>query len=64
MQWKLSIDEIIETAAGPEVLWHRLKPLVEAECACLLDSLNQDVVGTVYEYLCFIFERQKKNFLE
>lgn len=57
LQRKLSVDEILlaSEAVHPEAV-RRLRPALEAECACLLELLHRDVIGTVYEYLGF--ERQ------
>lgn len=49
LEWKLSLDEILESFRRfPSVC---LPPLLDQLYGCVLESLNKDVTGIVWEYL-------------
>lgn len=52
MQRKISFDEIVRTfaACGLDDAAAAVATTLEAECACLLDLMHQDVVGIVFDY--------------
>jgi len=53
-QWHLTFDEIVQIFVScDESHTERLRPVMEKECECLLAWLNQDVVGSLFEYLGF-----------
>lgn len=54
MQWKLSIDEIVNAASHTKkASFDRLLAVIGQELACLLHVLNQDVMSIVYAYVLF-----------
>lgn len=54
LQWKLTLDEIGEN-------FEKFKPVVEHQCRALSMLLNQDVAGTVCEYLGFVCPKRLHN---
>ena len=52
-QWSLSLDEIVSACEAHWMSYERLRPVMEVQCETLLTLLNQDVLGTVFEYLGF-----------
>lgn len=61
MQSSLSLDEIVSAFVANRKSFERFKPVVESQCECLLVSLNQDVMGTVYGYLEFDSVKRPHN---
>lgn len=61
VQGTLSIDEIVEAFASCNKSYERFRPLLSEQCESLAMALNQDVLGTVYEYLGFDFVRQPQR---
>lgn len=64
LQMRLTLDEIADTfVACKKSYEERLRPVMEEQCACLAESLSQDVVGEVFEYLGFDSTKrpQKRN---
>lgn len=62
MQWELTFDEVVKTFTTHQKSYgERLAPIVERQCECLVESLNQDVVGTVFAYLGFDLAKRLKK---
>lgn len=66
-QASLTFDEVVSAfdawgykSTGEE----RLRPLLETQCECLKTLLNQDVKGTVFEYLGFERIKQSNPFAQ
>lgn len=53
LQWRLTLDEVVQAAAVSRRL-EDFRPAVEGQCEGLLQALNKDVLGTVFEYLGFL----------
>lgn len=62
VQWELTFDEVVNTFITHQKSYkERLAPIVERQCECLVESLNQDVVGTVFAYLGFDLAKRLKK---
>lgn len=53
-QWHLTFGEIVSAFMYENANYEkRYRPLVENQCGCLFESLNRDMVDTVFEYIGF-----------
>jgi len=60
-QWSLSLDEIVSACEACNKSYERLRPEMKVQCETLSTVLNQDVMGTVFEYLGLPLKRPAKK---
>jgi len=61
VQWKLPIDKIVKDCVLGSLSYERFRPVLEKQCEALAIVLNQDVLGTVFEYLGFDYIKQPQR---
>jgi len=64
LQWSLAIDDLVEVFhTNGRKYEDRFRPVLRRQCEFLLEWLNQDVLGEVFEYLGFLSTTKRSSSL-